>query len=320
MKLVIEIGAHDGDDAVTHMTVAAFPLRIGRGYNNDIILPDPHINAHHADIIHNGTSWVLRDMGSENGCAINGKKCTGPETALRSGDKVTLGRTSLRIFDPQHPVPAVTRLEETSAFLRNMTKRLVAWEIFLAAVAVFCLLCYQEIWSDEPGSLLATAAGGAGVMMILWAAPWSVAGRLIRHRSYFHGHIAIAGLFIILSSLLWPLQSMINFLTNENPIATIFEYSYNFLLLSFLIYCSLSLATYMNEKRRLTMAMFFSGGFLGILFAFILVGTQSFNLQPVYPATLEPIFYDLPQAASLDGFISAGNDLFDSPALNIQTP
>ncbi len=319
MKLVIEIGVHDGDDAVTHITTTNFPLRIGRGYNNDIILADPHISAHHADIIHNGTDWVLRDMGSENGCAVNGKKCAGGQALLKSGDKITLGRTSLRVFEPHHPVPAVTRLEQTSAFLQSMTKRLVAWEIFLAAIALSCLLSYHEFWSDEPGSLLATTAGATGLIMILWAAPWSVAGRLIRHRSHFHGHIAIAGLFIGLSALLWPLQSMINFLTNENLIATVSEYSYNFLLLSFLIYCSLSLATYMNEKRRLTMALFFSAGFWGIVFAFALISTQSFNLQPSYPSTLEPIFYDLPHAASLDEFMAAGNALFDSPALDIES-
>ncbi|HEX8917505.1 MAG TPA: FHA domain-containing protein, partial [Chloroflexota bacterium] len=57
--------------------------------DNDIVLDDKRVSRHHAEIQEKGGRWLLRDMGSTNGTAVNGKIVK--EAALKPGDQVSLG-------------------------------------------------------------------------------------------------------------------------------------------------------------------------------------------------------------------------------------
>jgi hypothetical protein len=65
------------------------PTRVGRLPDNDIVLNDKRISRHHAEVIQKGGRWVLRDTGSTNGTAVNGKIVR--ETVLNPGDRISLG-------------------------------------------------------------------------------------------------------------------------------------------------------------------------------------------------------------------------------------
>lgn len=311
MRIVIEIGAHDGGESVTHYTTESFPLRIGRGYNNHIILQDPHISAHHAEILHDGTDWILRDMGSENGCRVNGTGCTGGQATLHSGDHITLGRTTLRVFNPLHPVPAATAMEEQSDALRQLSRRPVAWGIFILSLFLIAALGYYSVWMEDPESFVATVTGLTGLGMILWAAPWAVAGRLIRHRSRFHVHVALAAVYIIVSTLLWLVQTALDFLYLENIYCLVLEGVLNMLLLGLLIYGSLTAATYMTHKRRKVAAAFFALGLIGVIYALEYISTDKFNARPEYPVILQPYLGDWVSVSPIETYMADNARLFD---------
>jgi hypothetical protein len=65
------------------------PTRVGRLADNDIVLDDKRVSRHHAELTGNGARWVLRDVGSTNGTAVNGKIVK--EAVLKSGDTISLG-------------------------------------------------------------------------------------------------------------------------------------------------------------------------------------------------------------------------------------
>ncbi len=65
------------------------PTRIGRLPDNDILLNDKRVSRHHAEVIQQTGRWTLRDCGSTNGTAVNGKIVK--EAALKSGDRISLG-------------------------------------------------------------------------------------------------------------------------------------------------------------------------------------------------------------------------------------
>jgi pSer/pThr/pTyr-binding forkhead associated (FHA) protein len=73
----------------TSFAVLRSPTRIGRLPDNDIVLNDKRVSRHHAELILRTGRWTLRDTGSTNGTAINGKMVK--EAALKSGDKLSLG-------------------------------------------------------------------------------------------------------------------------------------------------------------------------------------------------------------------------------------
>jgi ABC transport system ATP-binding/permease protein len=67
---------------------------LGRSVDNDLILDDPAVSAHHAVIAWRGDSFTLTDLGSANGTEVNGQSIAGPRL-LEAGDEVRLGSTTL---------------------------------------------------------------------------------------------------------------------------------------------------------------------------------------------------------------------------------
>src|SRR3954452_7685007 len=50
------------------------PFTVGRDPGNDIILRDPKVSRHHAEIVFERGFFVLHDLSSANGSFVNGKR------------------------------------------------------------------------------------------------------------------------------------------------------------------------------------------------------------------------------------------------------
>jgi len=72
-------------------------LAIGRLEDNDIVIDDDSfISSHHARIeIRPEGSWVV-DLGSTNGCYVNGQRVA-EERSVRKGDRIQVGSTVLEM-------------------------------------------------------------------------------------------------------------------------------------------------------------------------------------------------------------------------------
>lgn len=312
-KLVLEITSHAGDGSVTHKMVETFPATLGRGYHNDIILTDPHVSAQHVRIEFDGDAWSIRDLGSENGLTLNEKNLRDGKARLASGDTLRIGRTEIRAFDPQHPVPKERKLQKANPFLTWLSRPLVVWASFVLALGTVTGWSYLEIWNNEPGQQLAAAAGGTLAFILVWSALWAVAGRLIRHKSRFRSHVALISLTVIISvGILSYIEAYADFLTNENWLAMISTYIFDLLLLVGLLYGSLSLATDLTRRKRVNAAVYFSVGIMIGIFALTQVAQRHFVQEPTYPSHLEPFLAELAPTDTLDDFIKGNSDLFDS--------
>jgi pSer/pThr/pTyr-binding forkhead associated (FHA) protein len=73
-------------------------ITIGRGVRNDVVLDDPGrtISRFHAEIRQDGSSYVLVDLGSQNGTWLQSERVDRVE--LKPGVPVTIGPYRL-IFD-----------------------------------------------------------------------------------------------------------------------------------------------------------------------------------------------------------------------------
>ncbi|MFA9217186.1 MAG: FHA domain-containing protein, partial [Sphingomonadaceae bacterium] len=79
------------------------PIRIGRAYDNDLILDDAHSGAHHASVSLNERGELLMtDLGSQNGSIYRGHRIS--HLVLGGNTVVRLGHTRLRIRAADFPV------------------------------------------------------------------------------------------------------------------------------------------------------------------------------------------------------------------------
>jgi FHA domain len=69
-------------------------VTIGRGPDNTIVVNDPSISTHHAQLLLEGDTYRLKDLDSTNGTRVNGKPVT--EAVLRFDDRIRFGAAEAR--------------------------------------------------------------------------------------------------------------------------------------------------------------------------------------------------------------------------------
>lgn len=123
-------------------------LTIGRGLDNDVILPDEHVDARHARLFVDDTGrLLLEDLGSVNGIRRPRHKKRIDRTEVESGEVFLVGRSRLRVFRADHPVPPAVRIRFSEVFLLWLGKPQVAVVLGL----LFVLAKVLETWLSTIG-------------------------------------------------------------------------------------------------------------------------------------------------------------------------
>lgn len=78
-----------GDSAGRDFPLAKTLISIGRGLDNDLVIDDPRVSRHHAQITFRHSHYLLRDQRSTNGTFVNNQPIE--TVVLASGDRVSIG-------------------------------------------------------------------------------------------------------------------------------------------------------------------------------------------------------------------------------------
>lgn len=176
------------DGEVLHRTkVTHLPIRIGRAYDNDIILDDRHTAAHHAQIeLNQLDELIIADLGSQNGITLAN---TRENFFVIDGDKIyRLGHTRLRIRTADYQVA-----DEVSDLTNHHWEGLLPAATGLGLLLVTGLL---SIWLADlnEGTLskylleLVSILGFA----IGWSGIWALFSKLFTGHARFGRHLFIA--------------------------------------------------------------------------------------------------------------------------------
>lgn len=63
---------------------------IGRESANVLVIDDSFTSSNHAEIVHEGGRWLVRDLGSTNGTFVNGRRVNG-QCLVDHGDRIAFG-------------------------------------------------------------------------------------------------------------------------------------------------------------------------------------------------------------------------------------
>lgn len=176
----------------SHHVLARFrhtdlPIRIGRAYDNDVILDDPHIAPHHAQIEATENGLQVRDLGSQNGIEYGKQNCK----QLRLDDDLVfrLGHSRLRLRQGDYPV-AAERVDLTNHHWEGLRPGMMGFALLtLVAVGKLWLFNTEENTAINYALALATILGVA----MLWAMGWALLNRLIDSQPRLGRHVFIAG-------------------------------------------------------------------------------------------------------------------------------
>ena len=85
-------------------------VSVGRSENADLILRDEHISRHHARLLEkNGYVW-LQDLGSANGCQVNGRRLSGG-VRLFHGDYVRFDTLEFQLIGQGEELTPITKFQ-----------------------------------------------------------------------------------------------------------------------------------------------------------------------------------------------------------------
>lgn len=65
------------------------PIGVGRAPGNDMVVDDRRVSRRHAELVQSNGRWVIHDLGSTNGTALNGRLVK--QAPLHDGDRLSLG-------------------------------------------------------------------------------------------------------------------------------------------------------------------------------------------------------------------------------------
>ena len=125
------------------------PVSIGRHDDNTIVLADPEVSRHHAEIAMQGGRWVISDLGSANGTYANGQRIVGPQV-LNHGDTIQVGQTQFRVEIPGALAAQDTLVERVRPEEVLPARRRIPWLTggLIAAAAVIAFLAgLLVVWS-----------------------------------------------------------------------------------------------------------------------------------------------------------------------------
>lgn len=188
-------------DVLGRHRVDGAAIRIGRAYDNDVVLDDPFVAAHHLALSQNEAGdWQAQDLGSTNGLYTEPDRRKHAAVALSNDRIINIGRTYLRVRNANYEVAPERTLEDHSEMHGAQVWRVVA----IVAILLFGIEALG-IWNAETGEVkitkFLTPLLGVGAAVLIWTLVWALLSRLFAGTAQFLRHLRIALVGILVASI-----------------------------------------------------------------------------------------------------------------------
>lgn len=309
-QLIIEELTRSGVHSCYHR-VAELPVRIGRALDNDLILADPYISPVHLIIAEGDNGWIAVDQSSENGTFFGkGRKIEGT-AGLVSGDQVTIGRTQLRVWSPEHLVAPALRLPAQQSIARRVIIPLCALISFLGSSALVTLNRFLD--NANQTKLISLFANALPYLFfpLFWAGICACAGFIVRRKAQFSLQLITANCALASVVVLTALTEYIDYFTSSTNTADIIQYTGMMLITAILLFVNLAITTGTAAGlRRAVISVVIGGGIIATIAVTDYASRFENRITPEYSQTLKPPYAKIARSVPLDQFIKESENLF----------
>jgi hypothetical protein len=170
-------------------------VRIGRGYDNDLILDDPFVAPRHVRIVRDANNALAaEEVESANGLYEGDGKQRAARITLNGDNSIRIGRTYLRVRDAAHAVAAE----------RLVKARPWTWPLMVGLVIALVGMQLASTWlhqTTEPRLAdYASPALAFCFAIAAWIAMWTILSRIFSGRARVQRNlvIAVSGFLVLL--------------------------------------------------------------------------------------------------------------------------
>ena len=181
----------DRDGHVRHyLPIEAWPVSVGRALDNDLVLDDEHIAAHHFNLATDDAGVFVQVGDTLNGLRADGRRLTRGERIVVGGQALRLdvGDSHLRLRLSDHALAPELPIRTPLTLWHSV------WPPLLAGVLVLATLLFTS-WLDTDPDDLTRALGGMLVSTLsvgfAWCAGWALLSKIFTRRSHFWWHVRV---------------------------------------------------------------------------------------------------------------------------------
>jgi len=183
----IETLSRQGSVIARHRVELGDEIRIGRGYDNHVVVDDPFVAARHLRLVRDEAgALVAEDLGSANGLYLDQDRRRTPRALIDGKRTLRIGRTRLR----------VRQAADAVAPERVLRPRMQLWPVLAVLGAV--LLGGEALtqWLRETGERTVTdyltPLLGICTTLVIWVSAWAIVTRILSGRARYERHLVIA--------------------------------------------------------------------------------------------------------------------------------
>ncbi len=284
----------------------SYPATIGRAYTNSIILDDKRVCPEHVRIARDDDGTLFaEDLGSVNGMYQYDPLQRLQRIEVRPDTHIRIGHTVLRFRDAEFSVaPTLAEQTEWRRLPRLIENSYTAVGIFLLCLGVllldFYLGSYERITpANVLGVFFATL-----VLFTVWAGIWSFVNRLLTYRFRFLSHVALAGVVLVLYTVVAASVEYYEFLYEPGAVADGLELTMLTLLFFLLLFGHLSIIASLSLRKRTIASLLVAVGIFGTIGFMTYLEQTEFSHAIASPARLKPVGKNALTPVSADAFFS----------------
>ncbi len=178
--------------------VERWPLSVGRALDNDAVLADPHVAAHHLQINATPQGLQLQVGPTRNGVSVGTRRIAeGDRCTLNAPAEFSLGRTRLRLRLAGETLAPEVALADVDLHRPRIVPTLLAAVLLLAGIVFDTWLATDpDRLPRAVGSTLLTALTVAA----LWCGAWALLSKTFTRQANFGWHLRVfvlAGLALL---------------------------------------------------------------------------------------------------------------------------
>ena len=215
-RIILEVQARGLNQ---YHVIDKFPITIGRAFDNDIILSDRSVSAHHIRIEQGeyGNLYV-HNLSDENGTSIDGHRIDNEPAEIKLAELLTLGHIKLRLVSPSVTVEETHRHDCDNLFCA-LGKPLWSGLLLLLTVAMIFLEQYIGTSSQKDMLYYFTQVFPSLLTIVLVTSVFSLISRIAVQRWHVLSIMSIVSLLLILfPQLLIHAGHYLNyFFTSDTP-------------------------------------------------------------------------------------------------------
>lgn len=284
--------------------VETTPCSIGRALDNDIIINEPHIDAHHLQVQAGDEGIQLDISDSVNGVWKEHQAYNHTRLSLASGEGVQVGQVHLNFYLPDHPVAPARLLHDTARGLREGARMFVQ----IAVVLLFLMIVQTYASYSESSSevnLFKLVAGTLPVLsgVSLWAGIWAIVSYMVHRRLNFTYLLAVSVVFYTLDMYSDVVIDYVAYNLHSFLLTDLLRYFIGGVVFALMLFAIFNRVLTVSRKSKLLMANILSWSFVGVLVFLVYANQTEFRGKPEYPGELKPPAWKWSSSISKDEFL-----------------